>query len=366
MLFKNRYASTILKPLFLLTIIVYLYPYSGKKEQERTVFPRYAAMKTLDYIREFYLQYGIPLIRDNFPEYQERIAVGVVGEGSDAFKYDDEISLDHDMGLGFCMWLKAEDYGKIGERLNNLYCNLLSAKGKEFAHKVFGEKAEGYYPRYDKRRGVFEISDFYKKLLRVKGIGLQGLLIGGKVYNAEECLLAAAVNGEVFRDDEGTFTAIRNRLLNHYPEKIRRLKIAEELHYFSQGGQSNYPRMMARGDYVAARLSLDLALRSALHLAYLLNKTYMPYYKWQRRGLKDMEKLRLLGDILDAVCLIPVQKGAWASKAYDPRVPNMEDGAVVLLEQAAALILSELNAQGIVSGEELFLEAYVGRIVEAS
>ena len=45
------------------------------------------------------------MIKDQFPEYENRIAVGMVGEGSDCFGYDDSISMDHDYGIGFCMWI---------------------------------------------------------------------------------------------------------------------------------------------------------------------------------------------------------------------------------------------------------------------
>ena len=36
-----------------------------------------------------------------------------------------------------------------------------------------------------------------------------------------ESYLAVAVNGEVFRDDEGRFSEIRQYLLNGYPEDVR-------------------------------------------------------------------------------------------------------------------------------------------------
>ena len=39
--------------------------------------------------------------------------------------------------------------------------------------------------------------------------------------------MAAAVNGEVYRDDEGVFSAFREKLLQGYPEEIRYLKLAE-------------------------------------------------------------------------------------------------------------------------------------------
>lgn len=51
--------------------------------------------------RRFYDRFVAGLIHTGFPEYEDRIAVGIAGEGSDCFGYDDEISRDHDFGRAF-------------------------------------------------------------------------------------------------------------------------------------------------------------------------------------------------------------------------------------------------------------------------
>ena len=56
--------------------------------------------------RRFYDQYVVELIHSRFGEYEDRIAVGIAGEGSDCFGYDDEISRDHDFGTGVCLWIR--------------------------------------------------------------------------------------------------------------------------------------------------------------------------------------------------------------------------------------------------------------------
>ena len=43
------------------------------------------------------------MIHNNFSEYEDKIAVGFVGEGSERFGFDDVYSRDHDFGPGFCM-----------------------------------------------------------------------------------------------------------------------------------------------------------------------------------------------------------------------------------------------------------------------
>lgn len=65
------------------------------------------------------------MIHEKFSEYERRIAVGFAGEGSDCFGFDDEISMDHDYGLGFCIWLTDEDFESIGSSLQEEYQNLI-------------------------------------------------------------------------------------------------------------------------------------------------------------------------------------------------------------------------------------------------
>ena len=54
---------------------------------------------------EYYNQFGKDMIHRMFSDYEDQIAVGMVGEGSDCFGFDDEYSRDHDWGPGFCMWI---------------------------------------------------------------------------------------------------------------------------------------------------------------------------------------------------------------------------------------------------------------------
>ena len=55
--------------------------------------------------RRFYENYVAPMIHEKFPKYESRIAIGLVGEGSDCFGYDDYMSRDHDFGTGICFAL---------------------------------------------------------------------------------------------------------------------------------------------------------------------------------------------------------------------------------------------------------------------
>ena len=326
--------------------IVEILIHTGKTEFYNRVVEKYENVVTkikkcfqwknnLERSREFYEQYGKSMIHQLFPAYEARIAVGMVGEGSDCFGFDDEISTDHDYAVGFCMWLTEEDMVAIGANLQEAYHDLV------LEQKVLDSKMV----RFNNRRGVFAINEFYQS-------------------NVEECKLAELVNGEIFRDDLGLFTGKRKEFLKYYPEQLWREKLANSLHEFSQYAQCNYARMMAREDYMTARLCISRAIESAMDIAYILNKEYAPYYKWKKKGLEKSETMQDIIWICEQLSLISCQKNAWENKKYNSSQINKDDKCVVLLETLARVILEKLKDRNIVKGTDVFLENYIGQVLE--
>jgi hypothetical protein len=207
------------------------------------------------------------------------MAIGLVGNGSECYGYDDEISRDHDWGPSFCIWLTRNDYEALGDKIQMIYAGLPRTY-KGYGPRLISQWGEG-------RVGVSEIGAFY------------GLFIGKyqPPKNCDEWLLlpenalAAVTNGKVFQDHLGEFTKIRSALLQFYPEDVRLKKIASRCMTIGQAGQYNFPRCVKRGEFYAAQYAETKFCADAMSMVFLLNKQYAPFYKWTHRALKELPNL---------------------------------------------------------------------------
>lgn len=308
-------------------------------------------MSGIELARAFYKEYGAPMIHKKFPEYESRIAVGFVGEGSERFGFDDTISMDHDFGPGFCMWVTRDVYEEIGEELQSAYDALpVTYKG---ITRIPTKMAQG-------RVGVSLIGDFYEKYTGYRQLPDTV----GKWIEIEDYKLATVTNGEVFRDDEGIFTDIREQFANQ-PEASRLVKLARVISAMAQTGQSNYGRSMARKDYVTAQICISEFMQNTMRCVYILNRAYAPYYKWMLKGIKKLKILPEMEAVMRALADMPDQRKAWDSYTYDNMDVNGEDQKALTVEIVAKLVINELKNQGIVDNvSSNFLNDYVDVIMK--
>lgn len=284
----------------------------------------------------FYKEYGEPMIREKFPEYQGSIAAGLVGEGSECLSFDDETSRDHDFGPGFCLWLTDPVFDEIGEALQKEYDKLPT---------TYMGVTRYVSAKAPKRVGVFRIGEFYERLIGMKDVPATQ----NQWLYLEDYQLLSATNGKVFRDDLGEFTRIRRGLSAHYPEEVRVKKIAREAALMAQSGQYNYGRMLGRGDKVAAQVALAEFEKHTMQMVYLLNRRYAPFYKWMHRGLENLPILPVIGDILNAIADMMVD---------DERIPQ-------IIEIIVAHIIDEMKKQSLTAGEDNYLDHHTDNILKS-
>ena len=286
----------------------------------------------------YYERYGKPMLRQRFADYTDRIAVGLVGMGSDCYGYDDAISRDHDWGPGFCLWVTEETYGEIGAQLEEAYAEL-------------PEEFEGFRCQTSRqgagRRGVHKIRDFYAGLLGEENCpeGTDWKVEDIAWEHIADTALSTAVNGRVFEDKEGVFTAIRTLLMTAYPARLRYLKLAEEAARFSQCGQYNYGRLLQRRDVAAARIMASDAVKAACRLLCWVEGVYPPHDKWLLRSVRDMGRHAEIEGLLESA------------------LEASGEAAGDLLERAGERLAATLYGESYISDSDPYLDLHTAELI---
>ena len=280
-------------------------------------------MKGLELARAYYEEYGRPMLEGQFPELLPQLAAGLFGSGSECFGYDDAVSQDHDFAPDFCIFLPGEDV--IDRRSAFLLERAYARLPKEFD----GVSRPLLQPVGGARRGVLRLADF----LTEKTGTPDGRLTLSQWLTVPEQNLAETVNGEVWFDNYGELTRVREALA-FYPEDVRRKKMAGQLLLMAQAGQYNYLRCLKHGETAAAQLAVFEFAKACTSVIFLLNRRYQPYYKWRFRALRALPKLSLLAELLEYL-LTTDNADETAQEKYD------------VMEGMAADIIDELMAQGL-------------------
>ena len=291
-------------------------------------------MQGLEAARALYETRGRDLIHSRFPEYESRIAVGLAGHGSECFGFDDAVSTDHDFEPGFCLWVDDETDRAIGLELSRAYRELKSSAGERSALA-------------EQNRGPRRISDFYRRYTGGPGApeSWQAWL-----YLPSHAL-AEASNGQVWRDDQGSFSAIRQQILTGMPEDVRKKRLAAKLITMAQAGQYNYSRCLKHGQPGSAMLALTEFVNAACAAVFLLNRRHMPYYKWQFRA---MEELEILGQLKEALEFLLTGENDGAGQRLKAQV----------VEDICAQVVGELRQQRLTCGSWDYLEPHAHDLME--
>ena len=297
-------------------------------------------MNGLELSREYFFTVAYPSLMLGFPEQYQRLAVGLVGNGSECYGYDDELSRDHDWGVDFFIWTLERDCG-IVPALSDWKSSLFAGKPPGFPRKESD---------YGAHIGVLTCGDFYSSLI--------GTAECPKTLNdwlrAPEEQFSMAVNGQVFVDGPGLFSQVRKELLCFYPEDIRRKRIAARCMALAQTGQYNHERTAKRRDHVTLQTVISRFTDNVIAVVFLLNRVFRPYYKWAYRALKD---LPLLGNEAARLLLLIAESYGMDNKSLKKRGQYITD--------LCAIITCELRSQGLSDSDDWFLASH-GESVQRS
>ncbi|MBO4390543.1 MAG: DUF4125 family protein [Lachnospiraceae bacterium] len=304
--------------------------------------------------REFYKNSLRPMLDSSFPDYVPYICVGFAGEGSEHFGFDDDISSDHDYEVGVCLWISEQSPAvQIVSELEAAYTELYL--------KTFGKTPDPLA-----RHGVRRIDSFFTELTGIPEITEK---IGRYDPSVQSCPdwfhpteneisgIAAAVNGEIYTDPEGSLTRIRNFFLKEMPEDWRRKMLATLFHEYCQYAQCNYLRMLKRGDFVTASICKAMAADTAARIVFYLNRHFPPYYKWRMRGVKELPVLPEIADLCRALFDFTDDR-----EEFEKTGTNK---TALTFDIISALLLNEAGDQGLIAAfdkDRVFADDYITEI----
>ena len=289
-------------------------------------------MKGLDLSQRFFAEHERELMAGDCALYT---SAGLIGNGSECFGFDDDVSQDHDFEPGFCLWVDDDAPPSVYADLQSAYeCLPIRYNGwKRISRTVSGEK----------RRGVFRTSDFYRSLIGRPNAPRTA----AEWLSLPDYALAAATNGRLFTDSATDFTYIRNTLIHGMPRDVRLKRIARAIALMAQSGQYNFSRCLKHGEPAAARLALGEFVTAAAMAVYHLNDRYPPYYKWLLRGFCT---LSVLSDLKDELSMLLLSQN--------------DEVCRELVEEVSDRVLSELKRRELTEGRESYLEPHALRIMK--
>ena len=245
-------------------------------------------MNGLELARAYYEACGKPMLERDFPDLVPVLASGLCGSGSECFGFDDDVSRDHDFEPGFCLFLPDES---------------VVSRERAFALERAYAKLPRVYAGFERlrvqpaggaRHGVMRTADFF----RDKTGSPDGRLTAREWLRLPDYALCEATNGALFDDPYGEVTRIRSAL-GAPPEDVRLKKLAGHLLLMAQAGQYNYPRCLRHGEPAAAQLAVHEFVTSGMQAIFLLNRAYMPFYKWAFRALRGLPRLSLNAELFE-------------------------------------------------------------------
>ena len=261
------------------------------------------------------------MLQEQFPQLLQLLAAGLFGSGSECFGFDDMLSQDHDFEPGFCLMLPDETIvdRKTAFALERAYAKL--------PREYMGFSRSGMSPVGGSRHGVIRTAGYYMEKIGSS----DGSLDLSAWLSVPEHALAEAVNGEIFMDQLGEVTRIRESL-SYYPEPVRQKKLAGHLLLMAQSGQYNYLRCLRRGESGAAQLCVIEFVRNCMSVIFLLNRVYQPFYKWSFRAMRTLPRLDLSAALMEYLLTTDNQE-EMAQEKYD------------VMESIASDVIDELQQQ---------------------
>ena len=280
------------------------------------------------------------------------VAAARLGSGSDVLGFDDAQSRDHDWGLRLTLLV---EHGRAEE-----VDALLERELPESWEGLPTRFATTWEPVVRQRAEVAAAADFVASRTGIAASRLtapEGLELVDWLSLTGQAVLEVTA-GPVFHDGPGVLGSLRERL-SWYPQDVWLYALATDWHRLGQE-LPDVGRAGLRGDEDGSAVIAARHVRTMLHLAHLLHRTWPPYGKWLARSAARLPgggALRLaLADVLrarhwrarqsalaDAAELLAAVQRAQGLPAPDPATEGFFDRPHVGLRGLPELLVEEIT-----------------------
>jgi hypothetical protein len=234
-------------------------------------------MNALDISEVFIRELLWPLLQHELPEAANRLAIAIVGSGSDVLGLDDQISQDHHWGPRANVMLLPEDKPALLSRLQKaidiLPDDFQSFKINKHHRNMTGVCGMG-------------IDDFFRSFLGTDQ--LPETETDWLQYCEVDLLHVTA--GRVVIDGPDELTK-RRKTLAYYPEMVWKKRIADWCMYITgRDAPYNLNRMAKRNDRLSSMMYEAMYYKQVMELCFTLNRQYAPYTKWLNRLFRQLPR----------------------------------------------------------------------------
>lgn len=288
-------------------------------------------IKGLEIARDFFLNWGVPFLDENFPELLGRISAGRFA-GSDVLGADDDISRDHNWGPQFSLFLSNDDFERFAKHLLDTMNDNAPATWQGYWVAGAGDKnvlVENVPQWVESSIGFTALPQSDEDW----NIIVKHRQFGGTV-EARESALYYLKNGALWLDNNAEFARWRDTL-NKYPDSVWYARLAEEAFRIWQYGQYNFvQRISKRDDPLAIAVCLGEFTKGVMRMMLLLYRNYTPYWKWLAHEFRKLDQSSHYAPLLETLL-----------KSTD-RIQQVN-----LVEQISADIYQELLSAEAISGQ---------------
>lgn len=242
------------------------------------------------------------VMKKYFPEIPYSAAL--VGPGSDTLGFDTPVSMEHEWGPRFYIFLSDENHKKYREEIHECLRQNLPLEFSGFPVNFKGYDDKRYIKFMDPvtsgpvnhRFFIYTIKFFFERDLGVNPYEKIDL-IDWLTFTEQSLFIVTA--GKVYHDGLGELDKIRDKF-SYYPNDIWLYKL------LSQWKRCIYEGEIASrcgdvGDNIGSRITAARLLCEIIKLCFLMERKYAPYSKWLGTAFAKLESAKNLLPLFDNI-----------------------------------------------------------------